>query len=142
MWTCSKCGRIFSKENQPHSCKKIPLEEHFTNKGKAKDLFDFLVALINKEIGTTKTVSLPCCIHLFGVYDFLAALPKRDKLEVRFALDKELVKAKFCVPLSTTTYKNCFDIYSKEQFNHEFVGWLKESYHLKDKDKEYVVAGS
>lgn len=134
MWTCQKCSRTFGKENQPHSCQKLSLEQHFANKYQAKELFDYLVELINKEIGQSQTISLPCCVHLFGSYDFLAALPKKDKLEVRFALNKKLSQAKICVPLSAKTYKNCFDINSKEQFDDEFVGWLKESYHLKDSE--------
>jgi len=134
MWTCQKCGRVFEKENQPHSCKKVPLEDHFANKTKAKELFDYLFLTVNEEIGRSKTISLPCCIHLFGVYDFLAALPKKDGLEVRFALGRKLVKAKMSVPISATTYKNCFDIFSTNQFNREFIGWLKESYHLKDRE--------
>lgn len=132
MWICSKCERIFEKENQPHSCKKIPLEQHFINKAKAKELFDYLVKLVNEEIGKCKPISFSCCIHLFGRYDFLAALPKKNRLEIRFALNKKLKQAITCVSLSARAYKNCFDIYSKEDFDNEFVGWLKESYHLKD----------
>lgn len=132
MWTCAKCGRIFEKEGQPHSCKKVPLEQHFTNKNKAKELFEYLVKLVNEKIGKSKIISLPCCVHLFGSYDFLAALPKKDLLEVRFALDRKLAKAKVCVPISAKTYKNCFNISSKDQFDSEFISWLEKSYHLKD----------
>ena len=50
MWTCPQCGRIFKKANQPHSCRKVPLEEHFKNKQAARMLFDFLVERINSRI--------------------------------------------------------------------------------------------
>jgi len=90
MWTCPNCDRIFQKANQPHSCKKVSVDSHFKNKDKAKELFNFLLSLIEKNIGTCKVISLPCCVHLFGVYDFLAALPKRDGIEIRFALDRQL----------------------------------------------------
>jgi hypothetical protein len=86
MWTCSKCGRIFKSAHQPHSCKRIALEKHFENKEKAKELFGFLVEQINSKIGKCKIISIPCCVHLFGKYDFLAALPKKDRLEIRIAL--------------------------------------------------------
>ncbi|MFC1726997.1 DUF5655 domain-containing protein [Patescibacteria group bacterium] len=134
MWTCSKCGRIFKKTKQPHSCRKIPLEQHFKNKEKAKDLFDFLVKQITSQIGECQIISLPCCVHLFGKNDFLAALPKKDRLEVRFALDR-IIKSprlKQVVPLSKKTFKNCFDIYSLEEFDDEFIEWLRQSYHLMD----------
>jgi hypothetical protein len=135
MWTCTKCGRIFEREGQLHSCKLVSIEQHFANKRKAKELFDYLAALINEKIGKSNIISLPCCVHLFGSYDFLAALPKKDKLEVRFALDRKLTKASICVPLSAKLYKNCIDIHAKEEFDTEFIGWLKESYHLKDTEK-------
>lgn len=134
MWTCSKCSRIFKKANQPHSCKKVPIKKHFKNKEKAKKLFDYLVKKIQDNVGDCKIISIPCCIHLFGKYDFLAALPKKGRLEVRFVLDKKLnsPKLKQCVPMSSKVFKNCFDIYSKTDIDSEFVTWLKASYHLKD----------
>ena len=134
MWTCLKCGRIFKKANQPHTCRKIALNQHFRNKDKAKELFDYLVNQINTKIGRCKVISIPCCVHLFGKYDFLAALPKKDRLEIRFALDRKVDSPglKQSVPMSKKVYKNCFDIGSKEEIDKEFISWLKESYHLKD----------
>ncbi len=134
MWTCSKCERIFKSKNQPHSCKKIPLGKHFEGKEKAKELFDFLVAQINSKIGKCKIISIPCCVHLFGAYDFLAALPKKDRLEVRIALNRKVdsSRLKISVPLSSKSFKNCFDISSKKEIDKELIGWIKESYHLKD----------
>lgn len=101
MWTCPKCDRVFDREGQRHSCKKIPLEQHFAGKTKAKELFEYLVVVIEKEVGQTKTISLPCCVHLFGHYDFLAALPKKHGLEIRFSLGRKLSQARACVPLSS-----------------------------------------
>lgn len=134
MWTCKKCGRIFRKTKQPHSCRKVPLESHFKNKNLARELFDILVRKINKDIGPVKIISIPCCVHLFGSYDFLAALPKKHGLEIRFVLDRvvDSSRLKVSVPLSKKTYKNCFLFTSKKEINNEFISWVKESYHLKD----------
>lgn len=133
MWTCGKCGRIFQKTGQPHSCHKVPLDAHFTNKDKAKELFDCLVSQINSKIGKCKIISLPCRIHLFGKYDFLAALPRKDRLEIRFALGRKLdsPRLKIAVPVSSKVFKNCFDISKKEEIDNEFIGWLNQSYYLK-----------
>lgn len=135
MWTCTKCGRIFERAKQPHSCRKVPLEEHFKNKTKAKELFDYLLEKINKEIGMCKIISLPCCVHLFGTYDFLAALPRKDGLEVRCGLDYVIKSPRNFqhVPVSATLTKNCVRVQSKEEIDDELIGWLKQSYHLKDK---------
>jgi hypothetical protein len=135
MWTCPECGRIFEKAKQPHSCHKVSLEQHFKNKDKAKELFDYLVERINSKIGKCQIISIPCCIHLFGNYDFLAALPKKDKLEIRFALDRKLdsSRLKQYVLMSTKVYKNCIDISKTEEINEELIQWLNQAYHLKDK---------
>jgi hypothetical protein len=136
MWTCSKCNRIFEKENQIHSCKKVSLEEHFKNKEKAQKLFDLLFKRINSEIGKCEIISLPCCIHLFGKYDFLAALPKKDKLEIRFSLDRELdsSRLKQSIPISLKFFKNCLDLNSINEINDELFKWLNESYFLKERE--------
>jgi len=133
MWTCPNCNRIFRKNAQPHSCQKISLEEHFKNKEKAKELFDFLVKTINEKIGQVQIISIPCCIHLFGNYDFLAALPKKDKLEIRFALDRKLDsrRLKQSVPVSSKNVKNCIDLSSILEIDEELIKWLEESYDLK-----------
>ena len=134
MWVCPKCGRIFKTANQPHSCKRVPLEQHFKNKEKAKELFDYLVEQVNNKVGKCKVISIPCCVHLFGKYDFLAALPKKDRLEIRFALDRKLNSARLkqSVPMSAKVIKNCLEINSVKEIDEEFVGWLKESYYLKN----------
>jgi hypothetical protein len=135
MWTCSRCGRIFEKVKQPHSCQKIPMEQHFKNKEKAKELFDYLFKVINEQIGKCQVVSLPCCIHLFGRYDFLAVLPKKEKLEIRFSLDRKLnsPRLKQSVPMSANVIKNCIDITSEKEIDKQLINWLGEAYHFKDK---------
>lgn len=136
MWTCSSCKRIFEKANQPHSCKKVPLELHFEGKSKSKEIFNTLFQRINREVGFTKIVSLPCCIHLFGTYDFMAALPKKDILEIRFGLERKLEskRLKQAVPVTQKIYKNCIDLNSSREINEELMNWLKEAYHLKDRE--------
>ena len=133
MWTCNKCGRIFEKAKQPHSCKKVSLEQHFKNKEKAKELFDYLVKRVNAEIGKCKIISIPCCVHLFGNYDFLAALPKKDRLEIRFALNRELdtPRLKQSVPMSAKVFKNCIDITKVEEIDRELIEWIAEAYFFK-----------
>lgn len=134
MWICPKCKRQFKNVKQPHTCKKILLEEHFKNKDKAKELFDYLVKQINKKIGKCQIVSIPCCIHLFGNYDFLAALPKKEGIEIRFSLDRKLdsPRLKQYVKMSSEVFKNCFYLNSKKEIDKEFIAWLKESYNLKE----------
>lgn len=109
------------------------MEKHFKNKNQAKDLFDFLVKQIESRIGQCRIISLPCCVHLYGHYDFLAALPKKDRLEIRFALDRKLAspRLKQSVALSAKNFKNVIDIKSNGEINKELIKWLDQAYHLK-----------
>jgi hypothetical protein len=134
MWTCPKCHRVFEKTAQSHSCHTVSLEEHFKHKDKAKKLFDYLLRIINTKIGTGKIISLPCCVHVFGSYDFIAVLPKKDRLEIRFGLNRIIdgSRIKQSIPISTTGFKHCLDIYNEKDIDEELVKWLIESYHLKE----------
>lgn len=135
MWICSKCERVFQKASQPHTCKKVSLKDHFLNKQKAKMLFNILLRKINENIGETKTISIPCCIHLFGKYDFLAILPKKDRIEIRFVLNRKLDsrRLKIAVPTSLKHFKNCFDIKEEKEIDEEMLSWIREAYFLKEK---------
>lgn len=134
MWKCPYCFRVFERQGQMHTCSKKPLEEHFANKKLAKEIFEYILKKINTEIGKADIVSIPCCVHLFGKYDFFAALPKRDGLEIRFALNRELTggRIKQVVPVSQVSYKICIDLKSVKDIDAELLSWISESYHLKD----------
>ena len=134
LWVCPKCHREFSHQGQQHSCATKPLADHFTNKVEAYELFQYLLKQINTRVGKVKVLSIPCCIHLFGTYDFLAILPKMNGvLEIRFAADRPIKRKRIyiTVPLSKTRYKNCLRIQGKKDIDVELLKWLKDSYTLK-----------
>lgn len=62
------------------------------------------------------------------------SLVLKPAVEIRFALDRKIKskRLKASVPLSKTTFKNCFDLKTKEEIDNELIGWIKESYYLKD----------
>jgi hypothetical protein len=132
-WKCPKCNRIFQRKNQMHSCKSFPIEKHFENKDPAKEVYKYLFKVVNKKVGKCKEISLPCCIHWFGNYDFIALLPKKDKLEVRFALNRKINSPRVFnnFPPSSKYYMICLYIQSKDEVDEELLKWLKESYTLK-----------
>jgi len=134
MWTCPKCQRTFQKKDQPHSCKTIALADHFKGKEKARVLFDELVKRINEDIGNVKIISLPCCIHLFGTYDFAAILPKKDKLELRFGSHEKLTNPRIAnaVPVSLSSYKIVVYISCSTEIDKELIDWLRRAYKLND----------
>lgn len=133
-WRCPECNRAFGRKGQQHSCRIVALDEHFERRDGARDLFEHLLDELETRVGSCEVVSLPCCIHLFGEYEFLAVLPKKDRLEIRFALNRQLTSPRVnrSIQVSKTSYKHCVDIDATKAIDEEFLGWLGEAYHLKD----------
>lgn len=133
-WRCPDCNRAFARKGQQHSCRIVAVDEHFERKGAARDLFDHLLNQLTAEVGSCEVVSLPCCIHLFGEYEFLAVLPKKDRLEIRFALNRQLTspRVSHCLQISKTSYKHCVEVHATDAIDEEFLGWLREAYHQRD----------
>ena len=133
-WRCPNCNRAFARKGQQHSCRIVAVEEHFGRKDAARDLFDHLLNELTTRVGSCEVVSLPCCIHLFGEYEFLAVLPKKDGLEIRFALHRQLTSPRVSrsIQISMTSYKHCVDIHATDAVDEELLGWLREAYHLRE----------
>lgn len=130
MWTCPKCNRTFKREGQPHSCKSIPIEQHFNNKELAKELFDALLERVNKDIISCKILSLPCCVHLFGNRDFVATLPRKDRLELHFSSSNAIESPRIARSIQTSknVYLNYVDITKREDIDDELMDWLRNSH--------------
>ncbi len=130
-WECPNCHRTFRRAKQPHSCKTVSLENHLRS-DQLRFLFDYLLKELDREVGEFKVLSLPCCIHLVGEYDFLAVLAKKDHLEIRFVLKRELSnsKVKRSARISTTSYKHSVDVRTPEDIDETLLGWVREAYHL------------
>jgi hypothetical protein len=92
-----------------------------------RPLFDGLVDQLSTHNGVCEIVSLPCCIHLFGDYDFVAVLPRKHHLEIRFALPQELTnpRVKRAARISKGSFKHCVDIAADEDVDEELLGWLR-----------------
>lgn len=130
-WRCPVCQRSFRRARQPHSCKSVALDDHFRRNKTLKPLvFDRLLDALHGQVGPCEVVSLPCCIHLFGSHDFLAVLPKKDRLEIRFALRHELEDPRVTrsTQISRTSYKHSVDVAAAEEIDETLLGWLHEAY--------------
>jgi hypothetical protein len=96
-------------------------------------LFDALLAAIENRVGPCGVVSLPCCIHLAATDDFLAVLPKSDRLEIRFTLHRRLdsPRIRACSQTGRTLHKHSVDVSQVEHIDAELLGWLREAYRLR-----------
>ncbi|MDV3221778.1 DUF5655 domain-containing protein [Intrasporangium sp.] len=109
----------------------MSLESHLRDRD-LRALFDHLVDEVNQTVGQCQVLSLPCCIHLVGDHDFLAVLPKRDRLEIRFALRRQLTSSKVTrsARISNTSYKHSVDVRTTADIDDTLLGWVREAYEL------------
>lgn len=130
-WRCPVCQRSFKRARQPHSCRSVALDEHFRRNQTLKPMvFDRLLDALHRQVGPCEVVSLPCCIHLFGSHDFLAVLPKKDRLEIRFTLRHELRDPRVTrsAQIGRTSYKHSVDVAAAEEIDQALIEWLREAY--------------
>jgi hypothetical protein len=94
-----------------------------------RGLFDALVAAIEATVGPCQLVSLPCCIHLAAADDFLAVLPRRDRLEIRFTLHRRIDEPRIAASSQTsrTAFKHSVLIAQVDDLDTELLGWLAEA---------------
>ena len=93
-------------------------------------LLDGLVAAIEAHIGPCRVVSLPCCIHLVAVEDFLAVLPRRDRLEVRFTVPRRIDDPRTVAasPTSRSAYQHRVLLDAAEDIDPVLLGRITEAY--------------
>lgn len=133
MWCCQKCKREFQKTNQSHSCRpSVSIDQHFQDKPKARELFEYLKLTIEKEIGPFKIDCPACCIHLVKTTTFCACWALTDKIRIDFSLEKEISmpKALKIVKLSANRYIYYVDINQKDEVSSELISLIKQSYNL------------
>jgi hypothetical protein len=127
MWRCPTCNRSFQRTRQTHSCRTVRLDDHFHRRDALRPLFDRLVAAVSDEVGQCEIVSLPCCIHLAHEHDFLAVLPRRNHLEVRFSLPEELhhARVKRSARISRSAVKHSVHVAVPDDIDSELLAWLR-----------------
>lgn len=110
------------------------MEDHFHHRDATRPIFDQVVTAIEHRVGDCEVVAIPCCIRLCGTHDFLAVLPRKDRLEVRFTLDHEVDDPRIVqsTQVSRSTHKHSVDLRSPEEVDEEFLDWVAEAYHRQD----------
>ncbi len=141
LWKCPRCGRQFERQGQTHSCHPVLLKEHFEGKEKGRILYNKLVQVIKKKVGSFKTDPVKCCIHLVTRSTFAAVKVLRQKIRVDFTLPYKVSSPRLVpsVQVSAHRYLYYVDISDLTEVDEELTGWISEAYH---KDKEWAAGSS
>lgn len=133
MWKCEKCQRLFAKNNQSHSCKTYPFDEHFKNKESQRELFNTYIEYVRQNVGNFKLEAVPCCIHLVNVSTFSAVWILKDKIRIDFMASEKLTSKRISSieQPSANRYVHYLEIENVEDLNEELLSWLRSAYYLK-----------
>lgn len=131
MWQCPECKRKFEKNNQSHSCRSYPLENHFKSE-KCKALYDALCAKIEKEIGKFYVESPECCIHLVAKKTFVGVFCTKDHIKISFTITEKLDTPRIerFVQMSANRFNHRVIVQDEKEIDKELISWLKEAYGL------------
>lgn len=131
-WVCPGCGRSFRNTNQWHSCVKTKTDDLFINKNPyVYNLFEKLKAEV-KRFGEVKIHSSKSTINFSVENTFLVLKPKRERLDIEFLLDEEIIEHP--VYKSFKAYKSRYALFARIESNDDITNTLlkllKRSYKL------------
>ena len=129
LWTCKKCGRKFSRKNQPHTCTLLKPEDHIKNKpNEIQELYKTLVSKLNRLI-PVRLDAISFAINMKGKRNFGMLFISNRNIKVEFHLnykldDPRIVKsAKYNKKCSHIVYIN-----KLEDINDQLLYWIVESF--------------
>jgi hypothetical protein len=142
LWQCSKCGERFVTPNTWHSCGKYSLTALFTRSEphifKLYEKFEQLV----KTCGPITVIPQKSRIVFQARVRFAGAIPRKSYLQCSFGFNRRRDHPSFykIEQYAPHWYSHSCRIEKEEQFDDEFLSWIREAYnvglqkHLKQDD--------
>jgi len=131
-WICPACKREFKNTNQAHSCVTRDVSEHLAHTSPdAQKAFDKLMRGV-RRFGPVSVSSVKHVILLKAGTTFLAIKPKKDRIDIEFLLEKEIVDFRIIktVRASKRRIAHFSVLEHPRDVNAQLLRWLKQSYIL------------
>ncbi len=132
LWICPECGHRFVNLNQWHSCKRYSLDEVFAGCGPGiRPLFDHLRTMV-ESVGPVHLQAYRDRVAFLVRVRFLAAIPRRNWLDVGFWLPRRVECRRFhkIETLTPTDHVHLLRLTAKEQLDARVQGWIREGYRV------------
>lgn len=133
LWRCPKCGRLFAKTRQSHSCAPQPVDQNFEGKPAClKEVFDELLRQV-RQYGPVRTDAVKSSIHFASKHRFAAVHVLRNSLSLEFILDRKLEHQRILrsQKFGKKSYSHFVKLAHKEDIDGELMRWLRRAYALK-----------
>lgn len=131
-WTCPNCRKQFKNRNQAHSCVRTEVADHFENKAPSiRATYDKLITEL-KKIGPITVNPVKHGIMIKAATTFVALKPKRDRLDLEFILNKEIVDFSVhkTVRYSPRRFAHFVALEKPGDVTRKLIKWLRDSYEL------------
>lgn len=130
LWICPECERRFANRNQPHSCGRHTLREHFAGKPqKVVALFRAFVRLI-RRCGPVLVVPEKTRIAFQARMSFAAVSLRKEGIVGHVVLARRLdcPRLEKVESISPRNHVHSFSFKSMEELDDEVLCWLREAY--------------
>ena len=132
LWRCPKCRRRFANRNQPHSCGRHKLADHFTGKDRSiRQLYDGVVRAL-ADIGPVTILPEKTRIAFQVRMSFAVVIPRARWLDGHVVLARRLASSRFrrVESFSPRNHLHAFRLTQLSDIDEEFVEWLREAYRV------------
>ena len=135
-WRCPRCGRLFAKKNQAHSCLARPVEAHLSRGSPVvRDLYRRLIIAL-RSFGPLRLDAVKSSINLVSTYHFGSIAVRKDHLRLGFISARPIAHPRITrsQALGPNRYHHSLILRSPNDLDSELVGWLREAQELQSRN--------
>jgi hypothetical protein len=135
LWTCPRCGKRFVTPNLWHSCQTRSLDEHFTDRPRARELFEAFRTAV-ETLGPVALVLNKTGIGFMTRVRFTGVQPRRDYLRAGVWLKRRVHSPRFVRVdwYGHDDWVHFFEIRSEGDIDAELIDLLREARAVGDQD--------
>jgi hypothetical protein len=135
LWTCPDCGKQYVTRNTWHSCVVVPLESHFVNRPRARQMFDAYVAALERDGPITISVS-KTRIEIMTRARFTGAVVRRDYLRASLWLKRRVDSPRFVKieHFGGDDWGHYFEIRDESDIDDELMALAREARRVGDQE--------
>jgi hypothetical protein len=135
LWTCPNCGKQYVTRNMWHSCVVVPLESHFVDRPRARQLFEAYLKALEAQGPITISVS-KTRIEIMTRARFTEAVVRKDYLRSSLWLKRRVDSPRFTKieHFGGNDWGHYFEIRDESDIDDELMALAREARAVGDQE--------
>ena len=135
LWTCPKCGKEYVTRDMWHSCVVVPLESHFVDRPRAKELFQAYCTALEAQGPITVSVSRTR-IEIMTRARFTGVVVRKDYLRASLWLKRRVDSPRFVKieHFGRNDWGHYFEIRDESDIDEELMTLAREARAVGDQE--------